>query len=188
MDDQVTGWTAIQHAGAAASLVLIPAGTGPKERIGERVYIHSIHARMNFYPEMNNTSSNSAIALSVRLMLILDKQANGVQASATEALEYNNHYSYRNLNNVSRFNVLFDQTFVIKTDNVSSYTSGIKSFKWNKYLKEPIVVNFGGSTGGISEVTSTNLFWTMSTRQPPAHTGTWNGASVEGYTRLRFSD
>ncbi len=92
---------------------LIDKGTGPTERIGRNYTIRSLQFRFSI--KKVSTISNAI----VRVVIILDKQTNGesftgedlfvdgITAAATTWTRY------RNLENISRFEILWDKTYYL---------------------------------------------------------------------------
>lgn len=182
-------WTLISNGNV--SLVNVDAGTGPDQRIGEKIYVHSLHAHIVF--EMDKTSTTLQVngnAL-VRLLLVQDMQANGSQAPATQPMQTTGFTCFRDLNETSRFKILLDKVYTLPANSVNESGTGAYSYKthknvWiNKVFKKPIVVNYSGTTGGISEVRSNNLFWIAQSE----HDGTaGNYLYMISTTRIRFTD
>lgn len=99
----------IQNGG---SVCLIGQASTQSTRTGRSCTIKEIQWRWN----LQRTLYGGTIASEpdvVRLILYLDKQANGATATITDILEANNYQAFRNVNNVDRFEFLYDETVPI---------------------------------------------------------------------------
>lgn len=167
------------------SLINVPAGTGPTQRIGERIYVHSLHFKgwyRTFFQSGDVHSSNV-----VRVQVVQDMQANGVQAGAGEHMEGGvDVNSFRDLNKVGRFKVLKDFCFTQKysADFQTNSTDVATKVAFNLKFRRPIVINFNGTTGGIAEVMSNNIYIVA------CHSSTaWTvDPAMVGQSRIRFTD
>lgn len=142
------------------SLNLIAQGTTERTRIGRKATVKSIHLKLTY--GHNNASAMAESSSPVyRILVVLDKQANGAATTRAEVLKDTSVISWRNLNNSRRFTILLDKTFniaqFISGDGTDLATSqGIKYFEWHK--KCNIEIEWSGTDGLIGEVRSNNLF------------------------------
>lgn len=141
------------------SINLLPQGADAFERIGLKATIVSIHFRFLQFCLSNNVIDATGDAH--RIIVYLDRQANGAAATPAQILEAPvSISSFNNLENSNRFHILMD-----KTSSFGSMAGGIsaaqatnptfKVLKWNKRCRIPI--RFGGATGALTEIQSNNI-------------------------------
>ncbi len=168
----------IQNTG---SVNLIAQGTGESQRIGRKCVIKSINWRFELdIPAVANATGSDT----VRVMFYLDKQANGVTASATDILATDNFQSFNNLANSGRFRILLDRTYVLNhsggagdgtTNDALPYHVSDTFFK-----KCNIPLEFSSTAGAITELRSNNLGVLL--------LGRGGVAGFNSILRLRFQD
>ncbi len=94
---------------------LVGRGTGPNQRIGRNLVIRSLQFR---YEVLKLSSIENAI---YRFIVVLDKQANGTAPTGADIFVNGSTSSqttwqqYRNLANISRFEILWDKTFALNS-------------------------------------------------------------------------
>jgi len=93
----------------------------------------------------------------VRVIVFVDKQANGATAAVLNLLETANIQSFRNMDEVDRFTILHDQIHesVVVTTNALHTSGQIKWYSINKKLNLPI--HFSAAAGAITELRSNNI-------------------------------
>ncbi len=120
----------------------------------------------------------------IRVILYLDRQANGAAATVTGILESADFQSYNNLANSSRFVTLMDRRFTmtykaaIGISASSDWPQQIISGQFYKGCNIPL--EFDNTTGAITEIRSNNVGVLLISR-----------GGVGGFAskfRLRFSD
>lgn len=157
--DKSQGVTNILSSAVITQLLDIAQGTTQSQRIGRKCTIKSIGIR--YTVTIPTTPSLSGGADLVRVMLILDKQANGAPLTATQILESDAVTQYRNLVNSSRFTVLWDKSFIINATagggngTISDSYANKKHLVFFKKLNLPI--EYDGTDGAITEIRSNNL-------------------------------
>lgn len=140
------------------NLVVIPQGDTESMRNGRKVQLKSISIRGSLYIEPQTSTANTSDV--VRIMLVQDKQANGLVFTAPMVLAgtptYNN---FRNLANTSRFNVLYDKSFVINSvGGVAADTFETrKVWNINRKLNLPMEYDATATTGAITTQRSNSL-------------------------------
>ncbi len=176
--DTTLGSTALATAGVVLndSLNLIPQGTTQSTRIGRKCTISKINMR-GFMVLASNATASSEV---YRIILALDKQANGATAAVTDLLTTADEKSFNNLSNSGRFMVLKDWygTMNKMADIGTNINSVIKPFVFNKSCSIP--VEFSSTMGAITEIRSNNIFLigvSSSTTLTFSHT-----------TRVRYTD
>jgi len=147
----------ITSAGIIAyiSLNRIPQGVTESTRVGRKCVITKIHLRGRIEKEADANAS----AAQARVILYMDKQANGATAAVGDILTSASELSYNNLSNSQRFIILKDW-FVTLTANGWDSTSSQWGEKWaplkfNKKCNIPI--EFSSTTGAITEIRSNNI-------------------------------
>lgn len=141
------------------SLHHVAAGTGESNRVGRKITITSLHMRGNVYlPTTSNSGETSDV---FRLVIYLDRHANGATAAVTDILETADVFSFRNLVNSDRFKILHDKTITIDQNagagngTTNTFGPARKVFKVNKRLNIP--VQFNSTTGAMAEIQANNI-------------------------------
>lgn len=107
-----TSWNVEPLAAASQfspNLCVIPQNATESGRVGRRVKIHRIDIRCRLSLPPSIARNNNASM--VRIILYVDRQTNGVIASAADILQTNTIYSHYNLNSQGRFRFLYDKVF-----------------------------------------------------------------------------
>ncbi len=167
-------------ANVTASINLIGQGVTESTRVGRKCTIKSINWRFNI---LLPTSATVGRQETVRIILYLDKQANGATAANTDVLESADYQSFNNLSNKSRFRTLMDRQYELVTDSAGDGTtndSGVDVINDTFFKKCNIPIEFDATTGAITEIRSNNIGVILL-----AKNGT---ATFESKFRLRFSD
>ncbi len=152
--------TPTNPAGAFASIVGIPSGTGESERIGRKCQVRSINWRYRL--SLSETIAGTPPEETVRVILYLDKQTNGAAASVTDILELNDYQSFNNLSNKSRFRVLMDRTHNLNSTAGGPVTASTgdwagQRLNFSFFKKCSIPLEFSSTTGNLTEMRSNNL-------------------------------
>ncbi len=177
--DTTLGTTALATAGVilSPSLNLVPQGVTESTRVGRKCTITQI----NFRAFVILTSGTATTSDLYRIMLVLDKQANGAPATIVDVLETADEKSFNNLSNSQRFLVLKDWYGAInKTADIgTNVNSQQKVLSFFKSCSIPI--EFSAATGAIGEIRSNNLLLLGLSS---------SGAtiSMSHTTRIRFAD
>ncbi len=172
-------------ATVTATINIIPQGVTESQRVGRKCTIKSINWRYRLgLPELD-AGGTAPSSDTVRVILFLDKQANGATAAATDMLESDDWQSFRNLSNSGRFNFLLDKTVNLNYANLASDGAGVVSsgnmFKDFSFYKTcDIPIEFSSTTGAIGEIRSNNLGVML--------VGAQDTAIFASKIRLRFSD
>ncbi len=178
---------AVVAAGGAITETINIIGQGVTEstRVGRKCTIKSVNWKFRVsLPEVDAQGTPTS-GDTIRVILYIDKQANGAAAAITDVLESADWQSFRNLSNSGRFNVLMDKTYDVNYLTLASDGAGVvssanvnreKSF----YKKCNIPIEFNSTTGAMGEIRSNNLGVLLI-----------SAAGVGGLVskfRLRFSD
>jgi len=165
---------------------LIPQGTSKNQRIGNKCTLVNI----NFHGTLalNNGAASPASGAKVRWIVFIDKQANGalpanisdlIQTMPGATTDIN---SFRNMDNVDRFIILKDKTYIINPSTATTVPDNavtIRELKMNKKCSVPL--EFSSTTGAITEIRSNNV--TCLFICDPT-----NAMNFSGTTRVKFSD
>ncbi len=178
IDDAVVA----QAASIQAGVNLIAQGVTESTRVGRKCTIRSIHWKYTI--ELTGATTKSNTSDVVRVMLILDKQANGALPGNTDILESNSFLSFNNLSNKKRFRTLMDRNYVLVAQagggdgTTEDYGEDVVWDEFHKKVNIPI--EFNSTAGAITEITSNNLVILLASE---------NGTSAfTSKVRLRYSD
>lgn len=151
-----TTWTLMDPATGALNAVA--QGNGESERIGRRITNVSLHIR-----GWISTNNGDADANIIRVCVVRDTQTNGAALTPPELpFADNNINSYRNLEWLKRFNVLYDKTFVLNPSitgsgagNTVISNSPTRYFTANFNLSG--TTDFDGTTANVSDITDNSI-------------------------------
>jgi len=144
------------------SLVKIAQGTGESQRDGRKILVTAIGWKFNLSMQFSENTGQPADDV-VRIMLYLDKQANGATAAVTDLLETDNYQSFNNLANRGRFKTLMDRTYTLNRTagggDVGAANTNWAGFEIDDsfYKKCAIPVEFSAAAGAITEIRSNNI-------------------------------
>lgn len=167
------------------SINKIPQGVTEVQRIGRKCTIRSINWRFRMtLPELDAVADPAAPDV-IRVILYLDKQANGATAAVTDILESDDYQSFNNLANKSRFRTLMDREYDLNYSNLASDGAGVVSASATTisdtlFKKCNIPIEFDSTTGAITEIRSNNIGVLL--------LGRAGIAGFDSKMRVRFSD
>ncbi len=142
----------IASTGAVAGLNLIDEGVGASERTGRSIRISKVCWRWRLEnPDPAGVDDSCEV---VRIMLMVDHQANGALPAVTDVLASANFQAFRNLFNEGRFDVIMDRSIAL---NNHGGADGCYRFVGYFSTECDIVVDFSGTAGGIADVSSNNV-------------------------------
>ncbi len=164
---------------------IIPQGVTEVQRIGRRCTIKRIGWRYTLSIAEQDAQSTPVSADSIRMILFVDKQANGATATITDVLESANFQAFNNLANKGRFRVLMDRTHTIQPVTLASDGAGVVSSaavrQDYEFFKEcDLPIEFNAATGAITEIRSNNLGVLV--------ISTAGVTNLDSKFRLRFTD
>lgn len=171
-------------ANVTASINLIAQGVTESTRVGRKCTIKAINWRYSVTLPSINAGTGTAEGDTVRVILYLDKQANGATAANTDVLESADYQSFNNLANKGRFKIMHDKTYSLNyaalgSDGTTMDAAAVRcddAF----YKKMSIPIEFDSTTGAITEIRSNNFGVLLCSA---------NGvAGFASKFRLRFSD
>lgn len=184
--------TPVPGAGSVfPTMNLVQQNAAQNGRIGRKIVITNL--AFNYY----FTKFAQASFLSTRVLVVLDKQANGAPATMGDVLENPGDLtSYYNLANSQRFSILYDKYNDISSYVAASWTTAgatatvatslpvSKHFKWSKRVNIPIEFSdAGGGAATIANVKSNNILIIAMQGSAGATTST-----IDGMFRIRYSD
>ncbi len=178
------GLNPIAQAGdIVTSLNLIPQGVEEDERIGRKCTIKQINLRWTLTLPEAIVQTTPLAGDVVRVMCILDKQANGSAATVGSVLQQVNYHGWNNMANSSRYKTLMDRSYVLDYKTLASHTAARVDMSEvliedSFYKKCHYPLEFNGTTGAIAEIRSNNLFMLYIAR-----TGV---VQIAGSCRVRF--
>ena len=121
----------------------------------------------------------SATRTAVRLMLVHDKQTNGAQATATQVLQDSTPIdaiiSAYNIDNVSRFNILYDKVFMLDPSYIPAITRVV-------HKKLNLKVRYDANAGDVTDLSQDSIFLIMVGDQVT------NDPTISHQIRLRYLD
>ncbi len=164
-----------------ATVNIIPQGVTESDRVGRMCTIKSIGWRYRVsMPTIATLSSDDT----VRVIMYLDKQANGATIGTTDLLETADFQSFNNLSNSKRFRILHDKVYAMnyRAGGGDGTANDAAPFGINAtfFKKCNIPIEFSSTTGAIGEIRSNNIGVLLISE-----------AGVAGFNskiRLRFSD
>ncbi len=170
---------------ASTTINIIAQNTTETGRIGRKCTIRSINWRYQIVLPEQDAVATPASSDSLRMILYLDKQANGATATVLGILETADFQSFRNLANSNRFSILMDKTVAVNYQNLASdnnalVSSTLVNFDDAWYKKCSIPIEFDSTTGALTEMRSNNLGVLLITSGAVA--------TFRSTFRLRFSD
>ncbi len=148
----------IQNGG---TVNIIAQGVGASQRVGRRIHVKSIHWHYGVKQREADGVASPSEANACRIILYVDKQCNGTTAAVTDILRTDDAYSFRNLDNVMRFDILLDKTVQALTlggggDGITSdWVGGRMNGTFNKTCNIPI--EYSANTGALTEIRSNNI-------------------------------
>ncbi len=181
LDDAVVG----AGVNVTATVNIIPQGVTEVQRVGRKCTLKSLWWRYQVTLPTQDAIGVPISGDTLRIILYLDKQANGATALNTDVLESTDVHSFRNLANSGRFVFLCDKLHTLNYRAMASDGAGVVSqgkvvqdFVFYKNMNIPI--EFNGATGAIAEIRSNNIGVILA-----------SNLGIIGFNskiRLRFSD
>ncbi len=173
---------AAQFIPSTGILNTIAQGTGESQRVGRKCVIKKIQLKYNLNLFAGISQANHD---DVRVILYLDKQANGAIGTVATILQTDNFQSFRNMENVGRYVVLMDRLHIMNHSaaggNGTAIETCTKTTNHSFYKDCNIPIEYSGANGTIDEVRSNNLGLMVLT-------ATGGVTKFEGIIRLRYSD
>lgn len=141
------------------SVCKIAQGTDENERIGRKIVLKKLLMRyvVNLYNGTDAANTDDG----VRVIVYLDKQANGATATVTNILNSASYTSFNNLSNKDRFTILYDETTDISATagawNGTANVFGAHGITKTMFKEVNIPIQFSDTLGAITELRSNNV-------------------------------
>ncbi len=166
-DAFATTWAAMEPA--TTNLTAVAQGDGESNRDGRKYSIVSIHVKGYVLRPASESATTPIGDATVRLCLVLDKQTNGAQLTATNVMDgggTDDYLAFQNLQFVQRFQIIWDKTFTLPIGRSSTNEGAVNlfavsetrmPFNFRKVFKTPIVVTMSNTTADIANVTDNSI-------------------------------
>lgn len=161
-----TSW-ATKEDSTALSISAVAQGDGESERDGRIYRITSVHVQGDIVLDVAESSTAPIQDVIARVIVVLDKQTNSAQMTGPLVMDAGgtaDWHAFRNLQNTSRFQVLYDKKMIIPVNetnegsiNLFATGSGRRFFKFNKRFKTPIKVICDGTTAVVGSITDNSI-------------------------------
>lgn len=184
--DTIEGLTIFGTSGTicAPSLNIVPQDDTQSGRTGRKITIRKIQIRGQAY--LPNTLVAATTGDTLRMLVVLDQQANGANPTVAQILESADTNAFYNMANSSRFRVLWDKKMVMNATAggaptaTASFGEVYKNISWFKACNIPIEYDATASTGALTTIRSNNLMVIGVSNE---------GIAQVGWTcRIRYSD
>lgn len=159
-----TDWVLITPGGSPDNMVNIALATGPTNRLGKHVHIHSINMRWSVRGETATATGDSGI---FTIAVVLDTQTNKAQCVANNIwdVSFPHDLAFRDLEHSQRFRILYKKTVamnvVTQVDDTADRTVWrARHGQWYKTYRKPIKIDYDaivGSEGTIDEQTQNSI-------------------------------
>ncbi len=153
-----------------SSIVLVGQGITESTRIGRKIAVRSMNLRFQISLPSGVDLADVPNGDTMRIIVFLDRQANGANAEVLDLLETATYNSNLNLANKGRFYIYRDKFITINrsvavTDGTNTSTTPLVLREFNMYRKLNVAVEFDGTSGLISELTTNNIAFLYITSQ-----------------------
>jgi len=173
--------SAVNAGGALVLLNGCTRGSDIANRIGRQIVVKSIQFNISNY-----SADATGIDQTHRVLLVYDKQSNGVTPAVTDILTASTCWAMRNLNNRNRFIILYDNVMAVKGDDPAQWTSGnVRIHETRYYRRHNLKVQFNaGDAGTVADMATGALYMILI---GSVAAGATAGNSI-GNCRVRFID
>lgn len=159
----------------------ISPGTGPSDRIGRKLRVTKLYLRWWF--GLNNTNGTVTGSSPLRVIVVYDKQCNGVAMPVTDLLLTDGFLSANNLTYRDRFVVLMD----FLTPSISS--TATKSVAGSEIKNTSLEVLYNTGPDGLVGSISSGAFYIMCAYNGQIANGDSGTAAYFNYSiRCRYKD
>lgn len=166
-------------------LPLIAAGTGESQRVGRKVWIKKILMKYSLILAATAGATINPAQDRVRVILYHDKQCNGAIPAAAIILQTVTVNGFRNMENIGRFNILYDKIHVmncVAAAGDGAANDSAPMARQGKFYKNcNIPIEYSGTAGTIGEIRSNNLCLLVVANNAEA-------TAIEATIRLRYLD
>lgn len=160
--DTTLGATTNASAGVIATDSLLKAiteGNTDQTRIGNRITVKSVMLRGQVL--LPSATDNLLTSQIVRIIVYLDRQANGATAAVTDILASADFRSFNNLDNSDRFRTLAETTIDLNaqgaTPSGAAFTFGEVTQSFFLKAKLNLDCKFKGNAGTVADLSSNNI-------------------------------
>lgn len=167
----------------------IAQGTGQSQRIGKKIVLKSVSARIRFdVGRKEEAAFDSSSAFVLRMVCVLDTQTNGSFPTWIDIFAADRWDAPVNLANSERFRIIKEWLVDFNKMTLSLDGAGtmfiqdglIHTDKWNTKLDIPM--EYSSTTGAIAEIKSNNIYFFGITG------GNNASPTVNGWVRWRYDD
>lgn len=183
--DHAVAGAVVPALGQVNSLAItIPQGVTQSERVGRTAFLKNINFRFQF--TLPGTSDNLNTFDHVRVWICNDTQCNGADPTFADFKQGATPivYSYANMDNVGRFQVLKSFKFTINANGMgfdgATDVTGIKSYQKDISKKLNLKVIYNAATGAITERQTNNIVMFSCSQR--------GLVSMAWFSRVRFTD
>lgn len=147
-------------------------GTTAITRVGTRIYMKSVHIRMNLSVNVPTSASTA-----IRCLVVYDKESNGAAPLATDILAQDTSCAANNLYRPGRFTTLMDEFIHPMNGNACGYFI-------DRYVKIGLPVLFNsGNAGTVADISSGAVYVLINTNSM-AYTNITGNTNA----RIRYTD
>jgi len=138
-----------------ASNLVIPVGTGDQQRIGAKVNLKDF--MITFALSNDDLGTGAVVSGNVRVVVVLDRQANGALPAWADVFDLASLSSFRNLDNVDRFKILKDQIINVPIRTTNALHTDQTGYWKRWYFKCNLPLHYSSTTGAVTEMKSNNI-------------------------------
>ena len=138
-------------------------GTGPQNRDGLQIAVHSIQLRMRILMAGTTAAPIPPVSHACKIFIVMDSQTNGAEAVGGDILENPGTTTYDilafpKLENRTRFKILRQKLYNGKDASVAGVTGSLEQQVVDIFddiyikFKKPIIMRFTGNAGSVSDI------------------------------------
>lgn len=145
------------------------------DRVGRKFTMRSLECHL-----WAKVTASTGVDQVQRVMVVLDKQANGAAPIITDVLVSAAPNAMKNLNNAARFTILHDEFYHL---NASAEADSQKAWKFYQRFIIPVQFN-SGNAGTVADINSGSLYFICLGSEVRGNTA----GDINGRVRVRFTD
>lgn len=173
--DVAPGTSVLDTTGAVTLLDGCARGSDINERVGREILLRSVELKM-----VAKATATTGTDQTGRVLLIYDRQCNGVAPGITDILDSINVVAMKNLDNRKRFKILMDWCVDL---SAAGQNGSERSKTFYRKLRHPVSYN-SGTAGSVADIISGGLFLiTLGSNVAGTTAGSLNVS-----TRVRYTD
>lgn len=161
--------------------LLIVQGDTESQRDGRKVVMKSMQIILHGFVSPQALAGTTNSHETLRFIVVHDRQCNGAIPAISEIFDNANWDAFRNLQNINRFNFLYDKIHRIKVQTVADFAADTLLFTsiYKKiYIKLNMPIEYSGTTGAIGTIKSNNIFFLAFSEK--------GIVNINGNTRIRW--